>query len=422
MEQKNSKPQDNNNKNNKSNIRKPILQIIVNKILSSPNQTISKASGFIESLISKNKKNLKIFSEDGLPDEIPILRSIIWKINFGYLPIDNEEWEKILEDKRSSYFYYKEIFIKKLNEEYKLFKHYDSMTRKEKEELDKKTSKLLLEQICKDVNRTHNQMDFFFKSIDENNILSKNELLTMMENRRNCSMKDINDIYKINIKETHADVIIRILFIYSTFFPDISYVQGMNEIIAPIYYIFSFDKTYGVEPSIENIEADTFWAFNSLMAQLKDTFNREKDVEDVGVSGKVKRLKLMLKLVDFQLFEHFENYKLEFSTFAYRWFILFFSQDFLMIDILRLWDYIFAPDDKFQNSYFISLAIFRCPVLRVSRALLSSTVPSPRISMSLRTASGTRSMRTTRYLSSRVLSTSRPESLRQGSSIRTNNH
>ena len=356
MEQKNSKPQDN-NKNNKSNIRKPILQIIVNKILSSPNQTISKASGFIESLISKNKKNLKIFSEDGLPDEIPILRSIIWKINFGYLPIDNEEWEKILEDKRSSYFYYKEIFIKKLNEEYKLFKHYDSMTRKEKEELDKKTSKLLLEQICKDVNRTHNQMDFFFKSIDENNILSKNELLTMMENRRNCSMKDINDIYKINIKETHADVIIRILFIYSTFFPDISYVQGMNEIIAPIYYIFSFDKTYGVEPSIENIEADTFWAFNSLMAQLKDTFNREKDVEDVGVSGKVKRLKLMLKLVDFQLFEHFENYKLEFSTFAYRWFILFFSQDFLMIDILRLWDYIFAPDDKFQNSYFISLAI-----------------------------------------------------------------
>ena len=213
MEQNNSKTPDNNNINNKQNTRKPILQIIVNKILSSPNQTISKASGFIESLISKNIKNLKLFSEEGLPDEIPILRSIIWKINFGYLPIDNEEWEKILEDKRSSYFYYKEIFIKKLNEEYKLYKDYDSKSKKEKEELDKKTNKLLLEQICKDVNRTHNQMNFFFKSIDENNILSKNELLEIMENRRNCSMKDINDIYKINIKETHADVIVRILFI-----------------------------------------------------------------------------------------------------------------------------------------------------------------------------------------------------------------
>ena len=240
------------NNNNNSN-KKPILQIIVNKILSSPNQTINKASGFIESLISKNIKNLKIFSEDGLPDEIPILRSIIWKINFGYLPINNEEWTKILEDKRSSYFYYKEIFTKKLQEEFKLYKDYNTMSKEDKEKIDKKTNKSLLEQIRKDVNRTHNQMDFFFKSIDENNKLTKKELMEMMENRINCSMKNINDIYKINIKETHADVIVRILFIYSYFFPDLSYVQGMNEIIAPIYYIFSFDKTYGVEPSIENI-------------------------------------------------------------------------------------------------------------------------------------------------------------------------
>ena len=344
-----------NNINNFS--KKPILQIIVNKILSCPNQTISKASGFIESLISKNIKNLKLFSEDGLPDEIPILRSIIWKINFGYLPINNEEWTKILEDKRSSYFYYKDIFTKKLQEEFKLYKDYNTMSKEDKEKIDKKTNKALLEQIRKDVNRTHNQMDFFFKSIDENNQLTKKELMEMMENRINCSMKNVNDIYKINIKETHADAIVRILFIYSYFFPDLSYVQGMNEIIAPIYYIFSFDKTYGVEPSIENIEADTFWTFNCLMTQVKDIFNREKDDKDIGLSGKVKRLKLMLKIVDFQLYEHFEKYKLEYSTFAYRWFILFFSQEFLMIDILRLWDYIFAPEDKFLNCYFISLAV-----------------------------------------------------------------
>ena len=344
-----------NNINNFS--KKPILQIIVNKILSCPNQTISKASGFIESLISKNIKNLKLFSEDGLPDEIPILRSIIWKINLGYLPINNEEWAKILEDKRSSYFYYKDIFTKKLQEEFKLYKDYNTMKKEDKEKIDKKTNKALLEQIRKDVNRTHNQMDFFFKSIDENNQFSKKELMEMMENRINCSMKNINDIYKINIKETHADVIVRILFIYSYFFPDLSYVQGMNEIIEPIYYIFSFDKTYGVEPSIENIEADTFWTFNCLMAQVKDIFNREKDDKDIGLSGKVKRLKLMLKIVDSQLYEHFEKYKLEYSTFAYRWFILFFSQEFLMIDILRLWDYIFAQEDKFLNCYFISLAV-----------------------------------------------------------------
>ena len=347
------------NKNEtKTSKKKPILQIIVNKILSSPNQTINNSSGFIESLISKNQKNLQIFSENGLPDEIPILRSIIWKINLGYLTINNEEWEKILEDKRNSYIDYKDIFKEKLLEEYKLYQDYDKISKEEKEKLDKKSNKLLLEQICKDVYRTHNQMDFFFKPTDENIILSQKELNEIMDNRRNCTMKDINDIYKINIKETHADVIVRLLFIYSTFFPDISYVQGMNEIIAPIYYIFSFDKTYGVETNIDYIEADTFWTFNSLMNQIKDNFNHEKDNEKMGITSRIKKLKKMLQILDLQLFEHFEKFKVEYYTFAYRWFILFFSQEFLMIDILRLWDYLFAPNDKFLNCYFVSLAVF----------------------------------------------------------------
>lgn len=344
-------------KENKSTNKKPILQIIVNKILSSPNQTINKSSGFIESLISKNKKNLQLFSEDGVPDEIPILRSIVWKINLGYLSINNEEWENILSDKRNSYFYYKNIIQKNLLEEFKLFENYSNMSKEEKEDLDKKTNKLLLEQICKDVNRTHNQMDFFFKPTDENNKLSQKELIEIMDNRRNCSMKDINDIYKINIKETHADVIARILYIYSKFFPDISYVQGMNEIIAPIYYVFSFDKTYGVEDSVKNIEADVFWTFNSLMEQIKNNFNSEKNQDDTGIGGKVQKFKKMLQNMDLQLYQHFEAFNVEYYTFAYRWFILFFSQEYLMIDILRLWDYLFSSDDKFFNCYFVSLAV-----------------------------------------------------------------
>ena len=344
-------------KENKNPNKKPILQIIVNKILSSANQTINKSSGFIESLISKNQKNLQLFSEDGIPDEIPILRSIVWKINLGYLSINNEEWENIFAEKRNSYFYYKNIIQKNLLEEFKLFENYSNMNKEEKEDLDKKTNKLLLEQICKDVNRTHNQLDFFFKPTDENNKLSQKELIQLMDNRRNCSMKDINDIYKINIKETHADVIARILFIYSKFFPDISYVQGMNEIIAPIYYVFSFDKTYGVEASVENIEADVFWTFNSLMEQIKNNFNSEKNQDDTGIGGKVQKFKIMLQIMDLQLYQHFEAFNVEYYTFAYRWFILFFSQEFLMIDILRLWDYLFSSDDKFFNCYFVSLAV-----------------------------------------------------------------
>jgi hypothetical protein len=36
--------------------------------------------------------------------------------------------------------------------------------------------------------------------------------------------------------EKHADVIARILFIYAKLNPGVKYVQGMNEVLAPIYY------------------------------------------------------------------------------------------------------------------------------------------------------------------------------------------
>ena len=50
------------------------------------------------------------------------------------------------------------------------------------------------------------------------------------------------------------------------------------------------------------------------MTHLKDTFNSEKDCEDLGVTGKIKRFKLMLKILGFRLFNLFEKYNLEFST------------------------------------------------------------------------------------------------------------
>lgn len=41
--------------------------------------------------------------------------------------------------------------------------------------------------------------------------------------------------------EAHWEVVERILFIYAKLNPGQSYVQGMNEIIGPIYYTFAND-------------------------------------------------------------------------------------------------------------------------------------------------------------------------------------
>lgn len=38
--------------------------------------------------------------------------------------------------------------------------------------------------------------------------------------------------------ETHADILTRILFIYAKLNPGIKYVQGMNEVLAVLYFVF----------------------------------------------------------------------------------------------------------------------------------------------------------------------------------------
>lgn len=42
-------------------------------------------------------------------------------------------------------------------------------------------------------------------------------------------------------KEAHWEVVERILFLYAKLNPGQSYVQGMNEIIGPIYHAFASD-------------------------------------------------------------------------------------------------------------------------------------------------------------------------------------
>ena len=49
---------------------------------------------------------------------------------------------------------------------------------------------------------------------------------------------DLNGNFKQNYIMTHADIMSRILFLYARLNPVVQYVQGMNEILATLYYCF----------------------------------------------------------------------------------------------------------------------------------------------------------------------------------------
>ena len=222
-------------------IKKEILDKIVNKSVLCSKATVNFTTCILEALMSLDKERIIELSEKGLPDDLPEIRSLIWKINLGYLPLEPQKLGTFLISKRTAYKKYRTFVFQKLEKELESLKGYDKMSEEEKKEMEKKTHKLILEEICKDTNRTHTEMNFFVKPIDNKNTFTEKELLKLVENKRNCTLKNINDTYKINIVLTHADVLSRILFIYSKFEPEVSYVQGMNEILAPIYYQFFYN-------------------------------------------------------------------------------------------------------------------------------------------------------------------------------------
>ena len=341
---------------NQECLKKEILDKIVNKSVLCSKATINFTTNILDALMSLDKERLIKLSENGFPDDLPEMRSLIWKINFGYLPLEPQKWDAFLTSKRTAYKKYRTFVFQKLEKELESLKGYDKMSEDEKKEMDKKTHKLILEEICKDTNRTHTEMNFFVKPIDNKNTFTEKEILKLVENKRNCTLKNINDTYKINIVLTHADVLSRILFIYSKFEPEVSYVQGMNEILAPIYYCFSFDRLNESQP-IDDIEADSFWCFFNLMGFLRELFDKTEDKKEHGILAKATRLKMMLKVVDKNLFEYLNKIGFDFTIITFRWISLLFSQDFIMVDILRIWDFLLCADNKYQNCYYFSLSI-----------------------------------------------------------------
>ena len=321
-----------------------IFKILSQKSISCTKKTISTTSDFIDCITSNNLQKLRHLSQRGLPDDFPMIRALTYKILLNYLPIESEKWFSTLTKKRQEYNYFKSIFISKLDKELNT-KQY--------------TSKSLLEQIIKDIYRTNVNFNFFFQTTNKNQQFSVEQMKNIFNQRKNCVFNDIEkDIYTITSdkknNETHAEVLTRILYIYSKFTPDISYHQGMNELIAPIYYCFSYDKTYK-EENESDIEADTFWVFYNLMEKMKSSFDNGNSHN--YIKRKADKLYKIIQFIDVEVFNHFTEIQLKNDYFVFRWFILLFSQEFQMGDLLRIWDIIFSNEDVFYYTYYFALGI-----------------------------------------------------------------
>ena len=132
----------------------------------------------------------------------------------------------------------------------------------------------LWEEIEKDVKRTRVELAFFYMSLDSSRIAAADfERLEMQAHTKKSDLlrEDVE-----NYIESHSDALARVLFIYASLNRGIRYVQGMNEVIAILYYCF---WKFGNESVISHhfLESDLFFCFSLLMSELKDGFLREMD-------------------------------------------------------------------------------------------------------------------------------------------------
>ncbi|KAE8713925.1 phospholipase D alpha 1-like [Hibiscus syriacus] len=267
----------------------------------------------------------------GLPDG-GNLRPTVWKLLLGYLPPSRDLWEKELIENRQKYAKLKEELLLTPSELARIKE--EALHSNEHNNADSGTDGPLIrheishedhplslgkasvwhqyfehidiaEQIDRDLQRTHPEMKFFSG--------------------------------ESSFSRRHRESMRNILLLFSKLNPAIRYVQGMNEVLAPIYYVFSTDTDV---QNASNAEADSFACFVLLLSDSVDHFCEQLDNSSVGILFTLSRLAELLKANDEELWRH-----LEFTTkaslmeyYAFRWITLLLTQEFNLQSILRIWD------------------------------------------------------------------------------------
>ncbi|KAI3723431.1 hypothetical protein L2E82_34999 [Cichorium intybus] len=328
--------------------------------ISSYVEDVSRQSQLLEELSRKiiNIGELRQLSLLGIPDGSGI-RSTVWKLLLSYLPIDKGLWSSELAKKRSQYKHFKENLLMNPSEITRTLEVSASLkngdlsegkgllTRSKLPQGEHplslgKTSiwnqffqdSEIIEQIDRDVKRTHPDIQFF--SGDSAYSKANQE-----------SLKNI-------------------LIIFAKLNPGIRYVQGMNEVLAPLFYVFKNDPN---EDYVINAEADTFFCFVELISGFRDNFCQQLDNSIVGIRSTISRLSQLLKQHDEELWRHLEvTTKVNPQFYAFRWITLLLTQEFNFTDSIHIWDTLLSDPEGPQETL---LRVCCAMLILVRRRLLA---------------------------------------------------
>jgi len=318
-------------------------------------------------------------------------RALAWRILFNYLPEDKTTWDDYLARQRDTYRQFLEEMVLRNNSTEAVADHPLNPNPNSQWQSFFKDNEVLL-QVDKDVRRLCPEISFFSQPTEfpnsrvvsgEYERLHQRVQQTMLKSqslerkglgvqklsisKKKVSASDYAPLSSGN--EAHWEVVERILFLYAKLNPGQGYVQGMNEIVGPIYYVFATDTSR--DGWREHAEADCFFCFTNLMSDIRDFFIKSLDEAESGINGIMTRLMNKVGRLDPEVKRVLDSQDIRPQYFSFRWLSLMLSQEFPLPEVLRIWDSLLADVSR---SHFL-IDVCAAMILLVRDQILTNEFP-----------------------------------------------
>ena len=271
------------------------------------------------------------------------LRSVAWRVFLGSLPtVDSAGWKGALEVSRKAYDVHKDTIL-----------------------VDP------------------------YKDGDGKDLLTNNPLAQAEDSswKRYFELQELQKDIQIDLERLNFDdplfaedgphfervqgMMLRILTIWASLNPVISYRQGMHELLAPLLAVLERDCQQSDSGSLDSdgelmglvtdrkfTEHDGFTLFENLMAIISESFapqERKKGSDGQyarpgGVVARCDRMQnTLLRSKDYELYIHLQSQHIEPQLYSMKWIRLLLGREFHLEDVLLLWDAMFADHYEAQS-------------------------------------------------------------------------
>ncbi|KAH3744942.1 GTPase-activating protein [Pelomyxa schiedti] len=280
--------------------------------VSSPDIIAKKRNKF-EALLAEPVVNMVALRKLSWSGIFPELRPVVWKLLLGYLPANKEWREEKLRNKRLEY--------------------HDA------------------------VRANYYQTD---RSNAEESILHQ----IRMDLPRTCPG---TAIFR---DPTVEHTLERILYIWALRHSASGYVQGHNDLVIAIFLVILSEYTkildfnhlenieisHLTEDNWSDVEADCYWCFSKLLDGIQANYIFAQP----GIQKAVQEMEELTTKLDGALAKHFEEEKMMYIQFSFRWFNCLLLREFPLALVLRMWDS-YMSEENCQG--FAVLHTYMCTAL-----------------------------------------------------------